>query len=248
MSCADVAIGAARLTDFFKVNEEQLSRSRLTSPEIVAKRNWVEAEQELTLILKQAAHVVRPTMPKRDLWAVMQRCGGLENSTSLLRAKRIMDAEKDLMFENSASKIRELLKLCGILVGSPAVQRARKLLSAEINLERTISGVQCSTIEAIKHAIQQCFPLTGFEALDEARVVVACELVLEKETRSAAMRRVLPLCECVRLSHVLDRCRKILEIEDALAEIVVGDENVSPLYTLNPTDIGASAKEVVGEE
>jgi hypothetical protein len=208
---------AGTIRNFFVQYQDALKNWNFHPDHVLMRREWIDAEARIQSLLTPKTRGEPLIVAKKELWENVRKCGELSGSLTLARAQRILEAERELMFEASVTKLVELLQLCGILQGSPAVLNARRLVDAESKLATLMDGVSCCTVPEIQEAVQLCNGLEGSVVIEKARAIILCEAVLEIETRSPMIRRVLSLCECVRDSRNIDRCRFLIQIEMSIA-------------------------------
>ena len=208
---------AGAIRKFFAQYQDTLNNWNFHPDHVLVRREWIDAEARIQSLLTPKPRGEPLMVAKKELWENVRKCGELSGSLTLARAQRILEAERELMFEASVTKLVELLQLCGILHGSPAVLNARRLVDAESKLATLMDGVSCCTVPEIQEAVQLCNGLEGSVVIEKARAIILCEAVLEIETRSPMIRRVLSLCECVRDSRNIDRCRFLIRIEMSIA-------------------------------
>ena len=208
---------------FFSVYEDILASSAFLPDHAIERQRWLDSEDRIRSLLKSKS-TGTVVIAKRELWEAVQNCGALTGSLALTRARRILDAENQLLFETRIHRLVALLKICGVLHGSPAVLNARRLVSAEAAIPILMDGTACCTMHEIESAVNLCDNLQGSVVIDNAKAVILCEAVLESETRSPMIRRVLSLCECIRDSRIIDRCRSKIATESSIAVQESGSE------------------------
>ena len=210
------------LRSFFEEYQLMLDAWQFVPEHVTERKEWLNSELSIRTLLKPPTSTAAPlVIAKRDLWESVHKCGALEGSVPLARARRILDAEKVLLFERRIDEIRNALQVCGVLHGSPAVLNARRLMDAEVALAALMEGSCCCTIHQILAAVNLCDNLEGSTILNTARSVMLCEEVLDSETRSPIIRRILSLCCCVRDSRTIDRCRMLIHSEMSISQFAV---------------------------
>lgn len=235
------------IRNFFAEYQDMLDVFGMIPDHVIEKREWIDSEDRIRRLLKPCSSAAPLVIAKRELWEAVQNCRGLSGSLALARARRILEGERQLMFETRVQTLTELLHLCGVLHGSPAVLNARRLVDAEAALAALMDGVECCTIHEIQSAVNQCDNLQGSGVIEVARAIILAEAVLEMETRSPMMRRILSICECVRDSRIIDRCRftiatelSIAIKEDRQCEWIRIDESIQSIVFMMTDEMRAS--------
>jgi Ca2+-binding EF-hand superfamily protein len=208
---------ADTIRNFFSEYQDMLTSYTFLPEHVIERQGWVDSEDRIRSLLKSKSTGTPVVIAKRELWEAVQNCGALSGSLVLTRARRILDAENKLLFETNVHQLITLLKICGVLHGSPAVLNAKRLVSAEAALAALMDGTACCTMHEIQSAVNLCDNLQGSVVIDKAKSVILCEAVLESETRSPIIRCILALCECVRDSRIIDRCRSTIATEWSIA-------------------------------
>ena len=106
VEAVETQVDATWLRGFFERHADMLAKGYPFTDAMAEKRGWFDAEARLRELLSLRRTRDGATVSKPELWREVQECGGLEGSTALTRARRLLESEAALARECAAEADR----------------------------------------------------------------------------------------------------------------------------------------------